>query len=288
MKSSRKLLIFAILMAVLTLFSSCGNNFSKLSDTSTPDVFCRTFIDYVIADEKEKTFDLFKDIGTRDDLDVLWNNFRDSAEGSSSADIHMTNFWFFTQDSTDFFKGQYFVEFDNGSSLNLSLNFKDGETIYEVIYLDITEFYSNAKNTASILNTVLMILSIIPLGFSVWMIVDIFRRPIRKKVLWIILTVVGISFTFIFGEYGNHISTMIGLIIQTSGAYIDFGYLAVAVKINIPVGAIIYCCLRKRFTVVPQPSVPDDPEPFEGNDTEDPQMTDGNYTSAEEGSSDPE
>ncbi len=259
MKFQRKWLVLAVLLAALTLLTSCGSSiFEELSKDSDPDVFCRTFIDHVIADEKEETYQMFNGMCSRADFEKLWTSFRATADGADAADIHMTGFWFYTENGDDFFKGQYFVEYNNGSTMNLSLVFADGETIYQIIYLDVTDFYADAEKTSGILNIVLGVYSLLVLAFCVWMIVDCARRRVRKKALWILLIIAGVSLSLRVGEYGN-VSFMVGLFLQSSQAWVDFGYLAVGTKLILPVGAVIYFCLRRRITLTPLPATPIQP-----------------------------
>ncbi len=259
MKFQRKWLVLAVLLAALTLFTSCGSSiFEELSKDSDSDVFCRTFIDHVIADEKEETYQMFNGMCSRADFEELWTSFRATADGADSADIHMTGFWFYTENGGDFFKGQYFVEYSNGSTMNLSLVFADGETIYQIIYLDVTDFYADAVKTSGILNIVLGVYSLLVLAFCVWMIVDCARRPMKKKPLWIILIIAGVSLTLRIGEHSTF-SFMIGLFVQSSSASVDLDYLAIATRIIVPVGAIVYFLMRKRLTVLPTATDPDAP-----------------------------
>ncbi len=257
MKIHRKWLVLVLLLATLTLLVSCGGKviFSELSDTSDADAFCRTLIDHVIADEKSEAYDMLDHIGSRADFDKLWDYFRSSADGARTAEIHTTDFWFITENGKDYFKSQYFVQFDNGSDMNLSLTFEGGETVCALNYMDVTGFYPPTQKAVGVWKVVLGVYSLLTLAFSVWMIVDCIRRSVRKKALWILLIIAGVALTLRVGEH-NKVSVMIGLFFQTSSAWVDFGYLAVGAKVILPVGAIIYFFLRKRITVAPPVTPP--------------------------------
>ncbi len=257
MRSCQKFLMLVLTLAVILSLASCKRSSYELND-SHADVFCRTLVDLVIADEKEKTLQMVSGICTKDEFEDFWFNFRTSTVDATGADIHMTDFLFFTENKVDYFKGQYFVEFDNGSCMNLSLTFDANNTLYNILFRDITDFYPGARKTADVLNIVLGVYSLLTLGFCIWMIVDCVRRRIRKKALWIIAILLGVSFTVLTGMTGISFAFMIGLLLQRSGAAINFAYLAISTKVIIPVGAIVYFCLRKRLTIVPPP-VPTQP-----------------------------
>ncbi len=262
MKFLRKrfvLLAFLTVSALLLLLTSCGGAiFSELSEDSDADVFCRTFIDRVLADEKEEAYQMLDGLGSRADFEKLWDYFGDSAEGATAAEIHMTDFLFFTENGTDYFKGQYFVQFNNGRDINLSLITDGKNAVVGLNYLDISGFYPKAEKAVSVLDPVLAVYSLLVLAFCVWMIVDCARRRVRKKALWILLIIAGVSLSLRVGEYGN-VSFMVGLFLQSSQAWVDFGYLAVGTKLILPVGAVIYFCLRRRITLTPLPATPIQP-----------------------------
>jgi hypothetical protein len=65
---------------------------------------------------------------------------------------------------------------------------------------------------------------------------------------------VGETFSFSF---------KIGLFVEMSTVRVDPGLVAVVTKLVIPVGAILYLCLRKKFTVeLSKPEGEDLPDPF--------------------------
>ena len=65
-----------------------------------------------------------------------------------------------------------------------------------------------------------------------------------------ILTVFGIALNLTVGETFSF-SFNVGLFVQMSTVQVDPGLVAVVTKLVIPVGAILYLCLRKKFTVEP-------------------------------------
>ncbi len=255
----RTTLLVSLLLAALMLLTSCGGAIFDELDDSTADVFCRTFIDHIVHNEKEETYALVRELGSRAGFESMWETLRKSAEGASSVDIHMTNFWFFTRDGVDYFKGQYFVEYDNGSCMNLSLTFEEAKDIVEIKYLDITEFITDARPTADTLSLILGIYSLLVLAFTVWMIVDCVRRRMLKKPLWIIVILLCFSLTVLTGGKTLDLSFMVGLCVQASRATINYDYPAIATRILLPVGAILYFFLRKRLTLPPRSPRPPRP-----------------------------
>ncbi len=86
------------------------------------------------------------------------------------------------------------------------------------------------------------------IGFCVWMIIDCARRNMRKKVLWIILILCGFAVTVTFGyNFGINFSLMLALPLWQVAS----DSLCTSIKVSVPLGAIIYCILRKKITVKP-------------------------------------
>ena len=100
------------------------------------------------------------------------------------------------------------------------------------------------------------------MAFTIWMFVDCLRCKMKYKFVWAILTVFGIALNLTVGETFSF-SFHIGLFVQMSTVQVDPGLVAVVTKLVIPVGAILYLCLRKKFTVDPsKPEGEDLPDPF--------------------------
>ena len=109
------------------------------------------------------------------------------------------------------------------------------------------------------------------------MFVDCLRRKMKYKVVWAILIFFGLCFTFTVGETSNF-SFNVGLFFQTSSIEADPGLLAVVTKLVIPVGAILYLCLRKKFTVEPpKPDGEVPADPFAQPETETVPEADGDH-----------
>jgi hypothetical protein len=157
----------------------------------------------------------------------------------------------------------YQAELDNGRIVLLRVVTQDGiEGIAGIHFSDITDFLASTEAFVPTVRIILWVVSALAVAFTVWMLVDCLRRKMKYKVVWAILIFFGLCFTFTVGETSNF-SFNVGLFFQTSSIEADPGLLAVVTKLVIPVGAILYLCLRKKFTVDPsKPEGEDLPDPF--------------------------
>lgn len=132
---------------------------------------------------------------------------------------------------------------------------KDKSYVVETVYLaEDDSFYTfNITGQTALSSTEILpfklittALSLAAIGFCVWMVIDCAKRNVRKKALWIILILCGFAFTVTFGyNFGINFSLMLALPIWQ--VYSDS--LCTSITASIPLGAIIYCILRKKITV---------------------------------------
>ena len=161
------------------------------------------------------------------------------------------------------------MNLDNGRTVLLRVVIRDGiEGIAGIHFSDITEFIHTTDTYVPVLQAIVMVFSLLCMAFTIWMFVDCLRRKMKYKVVWAILTVFGIALNLTVGETFSF-SFHIGLFVQMSTVQADPGLVAVVTKLVIPVGAILYLCLRKKFTVEPsKPEGEDLPDPFAQTETE--------------------
>ncbi len=134
---------------------------------------------------------------------------------------------------------------------------KDKGYVVETVYLAENDtFYTfNITPQTALSSTeikpfklITVVVSLAATAFCVWMVIDCAKRNVRKKALWIILILCGFAFTVTFGyEFGINWGVVFAL--PFSSVYSDS--VNTSIKAAIPLGAIIYCVLRKKITVPP-------------------------------------
>ncbi len=254
------LLVLACLLS-LTCLTSCDDetSWTELSDDSDADVLCRTFIDHVIREEREDLYDLVKHMVDSETFETIWRDLRTVADGAASADIHQTHWEFFTDSSGSYLQSSYMVEYDTGASMSFHITTGETKGVPEGFgFTETTGFLANATKASQIWNTVLIGVSLLVLAFTIWMLVDCIRRPLKRKALWIILILLGISLTFTVGPESAHLNFFVGIFAQFSTSTLNMAMPAMIIRVIIPVGPIIYFCVRKRMTVAAEPPMPPD------------------------------
>lgn len=221
------------------------------------------FMDHVIADDYDSAYSLVKATVTDPDFRDYWETIRSVAEGAETytklpVQRNATRSGGVTTITT-----AYQVNLDNGRIVLLRVVIQDGiEGIAGIHFSDITEFIHTTDTYVPVLQAIVLVFSLLCMAFTIWMFVDCLRRKMKYKVVWAILTVFGIALNLTVGETFSF-SFNIGLFVQMSTVQVDPGLVAVVTKLVIPVGAILYLCLRKKFTVDPsKPEGEDLPDPF--------------------------
>jgi hypothetical protein len=226
-------------------------------------------MDHVIADDYDSAYGMVKATVTDSDFRDYWETIRSVAEGAETYTKLPVNWNATRSGGVTTITTAYQVNLDNGRIVLLRVVTQDGiEGIAGIHFSDITEFIHTTDTYVPVLQAIVLVFSLLCMAFTIWMFVDCLRRKMKYKVVWAILTVFGIALNLTVGETFSF-SFHIGLFVQMSTVQVDPGLVAVVSKLVIPVGAILYLCLRKKFTVEPsKPEGEDLPDPFAQTETE--------------------
>ena len=251
-------LVLTALILLVTLIS-CTPDMDVGNNTELAD----QFMDHVIADDYDAAYGMVKATVTDPDFRAYWATVQTVADGSETYEMKQIGWNLNRSNGVTTRTTAYQAELDNGRTVLLRVVTQDGiEGIAGIHFSDITDFLASTEAFVPTVRVILWVVSALAMAFTVWMLVDCLRRKMKYKVVWAILIFFGLCFTFTVGETSNF-SFNVGLFFQTSSIEADPGLLAVVTKLVIPVGAILYLCLRKKFTVDPsKPEGEDLPDPF--------------------------
>ena len=246
-------------LVLLSTLISCTPDMDVGNNTELAD----QFMDHVIADDYDAAYGMVKATVTDPDFRAYWATVQTVADGAETYEMKQIGWNLNRSNGVTTRTTAYQAELDNGRTVLLRVVTQDGiEGIAGIHFSDITEFIHTTDTYVPVLQAIVLVFSLLCMAFTIWMFVDCLRRKMKYKVVWAILIFFGLCFTFTVGETSNF-SFNLGLFFQTSSIEADPGLLAVVTKLVIPVGAILYLCLRKKFTVDPsKPEGEDLPDPF--------------------------
>ena len=236
--------LFAVLLltACLLSFSSCSDYSAKNGELET---LGKKFIDSVISGDDEGAYScIYDEISVENKVKVV-NDIKASLGDMKSYEMKLVGWSSNTSNRVSTHYNVYEIKGDNGREYQLDIGVSTGYDKLTSLYLsDVTS--ALPRGVVKAIDIALSILSIACIVFGVLMIVDCAKRKVSLKALWIIIIFLCVSVGFSFGASQFGLGGFMGLLISMSGASQSAG--VTSVKLVIPVGAIIYFCLRKRLS----------------------------------------
>jgi hypothetical protein len=217
-------------------------------DSAEAREICEDYFDAVIDNDFAAAYDIFEDIAEREQVEEMWSYTKDALGKSKSYELKQEGWNSHTEKGVTLRQVSYKLVSDDDKTMYVTIVLDD-EGIYGFNVLDSTEFI---KDTAyvRIIGVILTVISFALFGVTIWMIVDVCKRNIKKKALWILLIVVGVWIEAAIGIEAGYFDFDFGLFfgIKTATAYTINSVQAIGARISIPIGTIIYFFLRKSLS----------------------------------------
>ena len=258
MKRNKIFAAILCLVFVLTLISCTAD-----MDVGQNTDLAEQFMGHVMTNDYDAAYGMVKATVTDSDFRPYWKDIRQTAEGAKTYELEQIGWQINTVNGVTDRTTAYQVYLDNERTVLLRVMTREGiEGIAGIHFSDITEFLASTEVFVPTVQLILWVFSGLCVVFTLWMLVDCLRCKMKYKVVWVLLILFSLCLSFTVGETSNF-SFNVGLFFQTSTITADPGLVAVVTKLVIPVGAILYLCLRKKFTVDPsKPEGEDLPDPF--------------------------
>ena len=254
MKNTKTIQRFAALLCLLLLaltLASCTPD-TDIGD-NTP--LSERFMDHVMAGDYNSAFGMVKATVTDSDFRPYWQAMQTAVEGAETYEMEQIGWNVNRSNGVTTRTTAYQVYPDNDRIILLRTVTQDGiEGIAGIHFSDITDFIRTTDGYIPTVKVILLVFSLLCLAFTVWTIVDCIRRKLKCKIMWIVFISLGFFFTVTAGETSGF--NFIAGLFRFSSIVADPALVAVVTKVYIPVGAILYLCLRKKFEV---PTKPEDP-----------------------------
>jgi hypothetical protein len=247
MKRKILLRLFSLLLvAVVLVLGLCSCTMEE--DNEVTREICEDYIDAVIENDFEDAYRLFDEIATREQFGDLWSYTRDVLANSKSYELEHQGWHTETNDGFTLRQVSYELVSDDGKIMQFTVVLDD-EGVYGFNALDSTAFVENT-GFVRIMGAVMTIISLALFGVSIWMIVDVCKRKIRNKALWILLILIGFWLEISVGIEAGHFDFDFGmfLLLKTSTAYTINAVEAIGVRVAFPIGMIVYFFIRKSLS----------------------------------------
>lgn len=257
---TKKLLIrfSLLLLSLLTLLSlfACTADMDVGNNTELSN----QFMEHVMADDYDAAYGMVKATVTDPDFRAYWTGIQTAVKGAASYEMEQIGWHINKSNGLTTRTTAYQVYTDTDRIILLrTVTRNDIKGLAGIHFSDVTDFIHTTDSYIPTVRIVLWVISGILIAFTVWMLVDCLRRKMKYKVLWAILIFFGLALTVTMGEASN-LSFKMGLFFQIASIDADPSLLSVVTTLTVPLGAILYLCLRKRFTISP-PAQEDGDEP---------------------------
>jgi len=248
----RRLVLALLCVAMILSFTAC---FSAEKEISNHTELGTQFMTCLLSDDFDGAYGMAKHAAGEAEFRNFWDSVQVLADGATTYEMKQIGWNINTKNGLTTRTTTHQITFDNGKEIMFRIVTRDDiEGIAGVHFSEVTEFIESTNAYVPTVQIVLLILSVLAIAFAVWMLVDCLRRKIKHKVLWCILILLNISFTVSVGESVG-LQFMIGLLLQTSTIVADPSLATVSAKIVVPLGAIVYCVMRKKLALKPQETV---------------------------------
>ena len=235
-------LLTLTLMATL-LFTGCD----ALIDNGMHRTECEAYLNAMLAGDFEAAHAITPAINEEQHRAYFEENCK-IIEGAKSYTLTQTGWNINTNNGITTKTASYQIVTDNGLTCQFTLNTVEGyEGIANIGFHDTTAFAKSAE-TVEAINTVLTFVSLIPIAFSIWMLVDCIKRKMNKKVWWIILTLLSFRFSYISGPTNVGTNFFATIFLAFSSITAEIPTETLTTTIVLPLGALIYFFRRKKLS----------------------------------------
>lgn len=240
--------LFALCLITLVSFVSCAADMDIGNNTKLAEAF----LSHVSEDDYDAAYAMVCETVNDADFKEYWQSIQALAKDASSYDMKQIGWYVTYSDGLATRTTAYQVNMNNGKIALFRIITRDGIAgIAGLHFSDVTAFQSRADVIVPIVRIILTVVSLLSIAFVIWMFVDCLRRKIKMKVLWAILIFVGIAFSLTVGEENLSFKFFVGLILQIGTIRADPSTFVYQVKVIVPVGAILYLCLRPKLILLP-------------------------------------
>ena len=232
-----------LLIGATVLLAGCTR---VAENNEAHEALCEQFLDAVLAEDADAAFALY-DEAKGLDREYFASRFREIClmfDNAETYELRQVGWNMRAQNGTTTYQTTFEVRTDDGGFYTVQLLTADGvEGIYDIFLRNNGNFEEEAARFST-LNIILKVLSALFFVGTVVLMVDCFRSRIRHRVLWVILMMLGLAFTFTIGDGSANLHFTLGLLITVMGVKTNAAALTVGITFYLPIGAIVYLFRR--------------------------------------------
>ncbi len=255
MKNRSVLAFCALLLAVFVLFSGCTGIAEKIENEELRQR-TEAMLDAIITDDQQTAYSYVKAACTQEQFREVFPQMQEALGDAVDYELKLLSVYTNTGISDGEKRTQVSGEYElitEGSRLVVSavMDSQNGLVGFHLTPYERTDrYYTGTLGTmreATVPQRIFLLLNLISVGMILCAVIDCCKQKIDKKILWILLLVLGLaSFGATVSSTGFRVN--FSFLNPTSySALIYYGSGTTVVRLMIPVGAIIYFCKRRSL-----------------------------------------
>ena len=242
-QKSRVVLFLCAILILSFIFGGC----SIKEDSEESRVLCETMLDYIISDDYESAYKMVETVATEEEFNRVWLTMIEVLKDSRTYELQQKSWYQNWSNGFTTTEALFEVTTDDGKIFQMLIYTRDDiEGIAGLNFKDATEFVQKTESL-KIVGIFLAIFSLGCLVFTVWMFVDCLKRCKTRKALWAILTLCSVGFSVTLRASSFSFNLRFAILAGMTSVSADSATLAVTFTVLLPIGALVYCIMRKKL-----------------------------------------
>jgi len=260
MKKNRRITIIALVLVLLVLCAGCDNVLQNMENSQLRST-TEAMLDALVAEDYQGAYKLVGHICSQEEFQTAYVQMRQVLGDVKAYELQLL----YISSGTNITNGQkistvssiYKITTSNGMVVaNVRMDDRMGLTAFYLTPYEMTDYYFTGTlghmRDADAFQWILLLLNGVSVGLGVYALVDCARKKIKNKVLWIIILIIGFA-TVGATVTGTSFRMNFNLGWLTAySALIRYGSGAVTLRLMLPVGGIVYFCMRRSLLRAPK------------------------------------
>ena len=254
----RKIRLIAALVLILTLVTLCTGCTPNLDTFESMDSRLQTeaMLDALITDDFQSAYTLVSHICSESEFADAYQQMHQLVDGAGQYGLKLlyiqANTSIVNSEKTKTIHSTYDMMSESGRMIvDIVINENSEILSFYITPYEKTDYYVTGTlanmHSATALQWIFLVLNIIPLGFTVFALVDCCRQKIKKKALWIIWLILGfVTIGFTVAASSLRLNFNLGWVSGYT-SLIRYGSGTTVIRFMLPAGAISYFAARKKL-----------------------------------------
>lgn len=262
-KLAKRLLVIAVVVLLLLSVSGCGNQqdwksmrelalkMEDIVDDAKVRENTERMLSYILADDFENAYTMVCTVATREEFRQPYADIRAVLQGVTDYELVASYRNNNVTNGVSYVGIRYMLTSGEQKILVEATRQEDGIGLvgfHVYTYDPVTQTGTlTAMQGANAVQWIFLVIGLLEGGFMIWMFVDCCRSKIRRKWLWLILTLLGAVAISVTVANGINLRYNIGLFFNLHTALIRYSSGGFTVRLMFPLGAVPYIILKKKL-----------------------------------------